>query len=126
MSDIDALQVHASVERIRGQMNEFSRSFFNQLFSLRPGLRQLLSTEEGRRSKLRSMISVLANSRDFDKLGPAICRLGDRHRDYGVSAQDYEPLHQALLHAVAEIDSQGESSTVQQAWAAQLKRISAL
>jgi hemoglobin len=126
MDDADRLQVQDSVERIRGQMDAFGKCFFEQLFQRRPALKELLSTEEARRSKLRSMLATLAKSRDIDKIAPAICRLGDRHRDYGVGADDYAPLHQALLHAVGQTDPQGASGRVQQAWAAQLKRISVL
>lgn len=126
MSDADRLQVQASVERIRGQMDGFAGCFFDKLFALQPALRELLATEEGRRSKLRSMVSTLANSRDFDKIAPAIRRLGDRHRDYGVGVQDYVPVQQALLHAVAQVDPQGQSEQVQQAWSGQFQRISAL
>ena len=124
MSQGQQLQVQASVERIRGQMDQFAQCFFTQLFSLRPALQGLLSTEEARRSKLRSMLSTLAKSHDFEKIAPAICRLGERHRDYGVSPGDYAPLHQALLHAVAKTDPEGSSELVQNAWQRQLQRIS--
>ncbi|MFN3714039.1 MAG: hypothetical protein ACK4SX_10295 [Alcanivoracaceae bacterium] len=119
-------QVQASVQRLQDRMEAFSLDFFSRLFTVVPALESLFVSEESRRLKLRAMLSTLANCRDLERLMPAIRRLGDRHRNYGVGSGDYAPLCSVLLGSVSRIDPEGAGTSVQQAWQVLLEQVCAV
>lgn len=116
-------QVRASIERFREDMDDFSELFFEGLFERAPETRSLFRNEDVRRSKLRSMLSTLANCRDLKKLAPTFRRLGERHNGYGVVRADYQPLIDAIEEAVARVDPQGGDEKVRVAWRVMLEAI---
>lgn len=78
---------------------EAARLFYGRLFELNPALRDLFRgdmEEQGR--KLMQMLSVaVANIRRPEQILESVQALGRRHAGYGVEAQHYATVGQALL-----------------------------
>lgn len=92
--------------------------FYKKLFSLTPELEPLFTgdmNEQG--AKLMKMLGVVVNGlSNLDVLLPAVQNLGKRHVDYGVTADMYTTVGEALLWTLEQ--GLGESFTidVKDAW----------
>src|SRR6516162_8494145 len=73
--------------------------FYNRLFEIAPEVRQLFPTDlSGQKVKLMGMLATAINNlHRLDAILPTVRRLGDQHRDYGVSADHYAAVGAALL-----------------------------
>jgi hemoglobin-like flavoprotein len=94
--------------------------FYRRLFEIAPHLRQLFPNDLTQQSaKLMAMLSVaVANLGNVEEVVPAMQDLGRRHADYGVTADAYEPVEQALLWTL-EQGLRGEfTPAVRSAWLA--------
>jgi len=73
--------------------------FYGRLFEIAPAVRPLFRgdiEEQGR--KLMAMLGAVVNGLgNLETLLPAASALAKRHIDYGVKANDYEPVGAALL-----------------------------
>lgn len=105
--DDPALQ--ASLGRIRANIDRFATAFYQALYLRAPGLRRLFGSPDQERRKLGAMLATLGNLQHWDKLEPALHKLGERHLQYGVETRDYPSLLEAFLDGVREID--GELAT---------------
>ncbi len=77
-----------------------SEKFYNRLFEIAPEVQPLFNkanmTEQ--RKKLIDMIALVVYSLDnIEKVVGAIQKLGERHKDYGVSQEDYAKVGAAFL-----------------------------
>ncbi|MEM6680152.1 MAG: globin domain-containing protein, partial [Pseudomonadota bacterium] len=82
-----------------------SRLFYGRLFRLAPQTRALFHDDlaaQGR--KLTATLGFVVDHLDRpDTLAPAACALAVRHLDYGVTADQYAPVGEALIWALKEI-----------------------
>lgn len=73
--------------------------FYGRLFDIAPAVKPLFRgdiEEQGR--KLMAMLGAVVNGLgNLETILPAASALAKRHIDYGVKAQDYEPVGAALL-----------------------------
>ena len=71
----------------------------SRLFAIAPLVRAMFrGPMPEQRTKLMRMLSLLVQRLDAPiELSQALSGLGDRHRAYGVMAQDFEPVGRALL-----------------------------
>ena len=94
--------------------------FYKRLFELDAGLVWLFPTElteQGR--KLMTMIGVAVGGlSDLEALVPAVQDLGRRHVGYGVDAQDYGTVGQALLWTLEQGLGAAFTPEVREAWTA--------
>lgn len=97
--------IKESVERIRKNIDRFTRTFYRTLYEKAPDLRRLFTSQEVERRKIGAMIAALAHIRDWDKIEPAIRKLGERHAAYGVQVEHYPSLKEAFLAAVEEVEA---------------------
>lgn len=102
--DNPALQ--ASLGRIRSNIDRFATAFYLALYQRAPGLRRLFGSPEQERRKLGAMLATLGNLQHWDKLEPALHKLGERHVQYGVETRDYPSLLDAFLDGVREIEGE--------------------
>jgi len=73
--------------------------FYDRLFAIAPGLRPLFPDElREQKKKLMTMLAtVVANLHRIEEMLPTIQELGRRHVNYGVTAEHYELVGEALL-----------------------------
>jgi nitric oxide dioxygenase len=78
--------------------------FYDRLFALEPALRALFQQDmAGQRHKLMQMLSAIVEALDRPALIVAqVAALGQRHTSYGVIAEHYALVEQALLWVMAE------------------------
>jgi hemoglobin-like flavoprotein len=97
---------------------EAAALFYERLFQLDPGLRQLFSTdirEQGR--KLMQMLAIAVNSLDnLSNLLPALHALGRRHVAYGVTPQHFAVVGEALLWTLERGLGAAFTTDVREAW----------
>ena len=87
--------------------------FYDRLFEIAPEVRPLFPSDlSGQKVKLISMLATAVNNlHQLDAIRPAVRDLGDRHRDYGVTAAHYAPVGAALLWALEQ--GLGQSFTIE-------------
>ncbi|MCW8194158.1 hypothetical protein F6455_05090 [Proteobacteria bacterium 005FR1] len=122
----DISAVRSSISRIREHMGQFSKQFFKELFARAPNTRRLFDSEEARRRKLGAMLATINNAKGLEKLAGILRKVGERHEGYGVVAADYQPLVQALLVTVENVDPQGSDPLLQEEWKELLGKLVAL
>lgn len=94
--------------------------FYNRLFTLDPTLRPLFrGNMETQGKKLMASLALVAHGLDNpEQILAAIRHLGQRHVRYGVQAEDYETVGQALLWTLAQGLGDEFTAEVAEAWEA--------
>src|SRR5579859_3615674 len=108
--------------------NTFVHLFYNRLFELKPAVKPLFNSnidEQG--PKLIAMLAVLVKGlSNLESLTPAIQDLGRRHVAYGVKAEDYDVVGQALLLAMEQMLKEAFTPEVKDAWATLYTRLAGI
>jgi len=108
--------------------DRFTADFYERLFELAPTLRQLFPADlSDQRDKLKHMLAVLVA--DLDRpvaLAPALAKLGDRHRSYGVVKADFIVVGQALIDTLGSHLEEQFSPADRSAWAALYARVTSI
>lgn len=95
-----------NVDLLRSTWNEaaghgdaFMANFYGRLFLAHPELRPLFGTSmEGQRAKIAAMLDLVVRGADnIEAVVPEVRALGRRHRRYGVTAEMFKPVGEALL-----------------------------
>ncbi len=73
--------------------------FYDRLFEIAPETRSLFPADLGeQKKKLMSMLATaVTNLHKLESILPAVKALGERHKTYGVTADQYAPVGAALL-----------------------------
>src|SRR5204862_5932199 len=76
--------------------------FYDRLFAIAPEFRAMFPQDlRDQKKKLIAMLAtVVANLHELEKMLPAVQDLGRRHMTYGVTADHYTPVGEALLSAL--------------------------
>src|SRR5262249_49511231 len=92
--------------------------FYDRLFEIAPEVRQLFPADlSGQKVKLMGILATAINNlHRLDAILPTVRQLGDRHRDYGVSAEHYATVGAALLWTLEQGIGAGFTSEVKAAW----------
>jgi hemoglobin-like flavoprotein len=113
------LLVQQSFEQIIPIADTAAALFYERLFELDPALWGLFKDdlyEQGR--KLMSMLGMTVMGLDrLDDLIPAVQKLGERHRGYGVTDEHYATVGAALLWTLGQRLGARFTPEVQAAWA---------
>lgn len=93
-----------SFERLRPDVEAFSRTFYARLFEMDPALEILFPADlEAQRSKLIAMLDrLVAHLSDYDALLAESQALGDRHVGYGTRPHHYVEVGAALIWALEQ------------------------
>lgn len=93
--------------------------FYEHLFKLDPDTRPLFKGDlAAQRQKLLQTLAVVVHGLDhLETLVPTIQALGQRHVQYGVTAQQWDSVGAALLAALAEHFEDAFTAEVRTAWA---------
>ena len=110
--------VQTSFEHVLPIADVAAALFCERLFELDPALRLLFKGdlyEQGR--KLMSMLAMTAKGLGrMDDLIPAVQKLGERHRGYGVTGDHYATVGAALLWTLSQGLGERFTPEVQAAW----------
>jgi len=92
--------------------------FYGRLFELNPDYRALFKGDMKSQGKmLMSMLNTAVASLDkLDAIVPAVQALGQRHVGYGVKAEDYDTVAEALLWTLGQGLGEGFTDEVREAW----------
>lgn len=93
--------------------------FYQRLFEIDPSLRSLFHGDiQQQGEKVMTMLATAVHGlKRLDALIPAVRELGQRHAGYGVQAQHYNTVGEALLWALAQSFGPAFTSEVEEAWA---------
>jgi len=110
--------VQDSFAKIAPIADQAADIFYNKLFEYDPSLRKLFKndmSEQGR--KLMATLGVAVKSlTDLNGLVPVLQKLSERHVGYGVKAEDYTPVGNALLFALKQGLGDEFTPDVREAW----------
>jgi nitric oxide dioxygenase len=110
--------VQSSFARIVHVSDEAARQFCARLFEIAPELRPMFHgdmAEQGQ--KLVGMLAVVVNNlRDMATLLPVAGALAERHLAFGVQAEHYLPVGQALIETLADTLGDDFTAEVRTAW----------
>jgi len=118
--------VQESFAKVAPIADQAAEIFYNKLFEFDPSLRKLFKndmSEQGR--KLMATLGVAVKSlTDLNGLVPVLQKLAERHVDYGVKAQDYTPVGNALLFALKQGLGDDFTPDVREAWVETFRLVS--
>jgi NO-binding membrane sensor protein with MHYT domain/hemoglobin-like flavoprotein len=94
--------------------------FYRRLFEIAPQLRPLFPSDlTDQSAKLIAMLAIaVANLDRVDEIAPAVSDLGRRHVGYGVAAEDYKPVGEALIWTLEQGLRDEFTPAVKSAWLA--------
>lgn len=111
--------VQSSFEKVKPIADKAAELFYQRLFELQPSFRPLFKQGEMKNQE-RKLMTTLALAveglRQPEKIIPIVQELGRRHAGYGVKAEYYDTVGQALLWALAQILGVEFTAPVREAW----------
>ena len=119
MNGAQVYLLRKSFNRLEKQAHVAALAFYRRLFELDPNLRPLFKTdiEEQARKLMEMLAFALSMSERPGALAMELRELGARHVTYGVRAQHYETVGQALIEMLAEVLAGDFTPAVREAWA---------
>jgi nitric oxide dioxygenase len=92
--------------------------FYGRLFETAPQLRVLFPDDlSEQKKKLMAMLGTVVGGLDrLDTLMPAVRALGQRHRGYGITAEDFYPVGSALLWTLEQGLGDAFTAETKDAW----------
>ena len=92
--------------------------FYGRLFEIAPQVRPLFPADlrEQKRKLMAMLATAVTNLHQVDKIVPAVQDLGRRHAGYGVTADHYKPVGEALIWTLEQGLGDGFTPTVKSAW----------
>ncbi len=92
--------------------------FYKKLFEYDPSLKRLFKGDmKGQGKKLMAVLKVAVGSlNQLDKLVPTLQKLAKQHVQYGVKAEDYTPVGNALLYTLKQGLGDAFTPELREAW----------
>jgi uncharacterized protein YjbI with pentapeptide repeats/hemoglobin-like flavoprotein len=118
-----------SFEKIKPRADEFTASFYENLFIAHPEFKPLFANIDlkiQQKKLLNALVLVVENLRSPEALGPVLNALGGRHIGYGVIPKYYGPVGEALLMAFEQYLQEDWTPEVKLAWTDAYRAITAL
>lgn len=113
---IDAVQ--ASFKKVAPISDAAAEIFYGQLFEIAPQVKPMFKgdmTKQG--AKLMATLGVVVNGlRDLDKIVPVAQQLAVKHVDYGVTAEHYAPVGEALIYTLEKGLGDDFTPEVRESW----------
>lgn len=112
--------VQSSFSKVAPIAEDAAAIFYGRLFEVSPELKPLFKGDlfkQGR--KLMTTLGVVVNGlKNLDAVLPVARELAIRHVDYGVKAEDYQPVGEALVWALEKGLGDAFTEKTKQAWIA--------
>ncbi len=92
--------------------------FYDRLFEIAPDVRPMFPQDlSGQKEKLMGMIgTAVHNLHQVNEILPAVQDLGRKHVDYGVTADHYKPVGEALIWTLEKGLGDDFTPDVKEAW----------
>ncbi len=113
------LIVQSSFETVHRRREEAAELFYQLLFEVDPGTRQLFTSTDMKTqgNMLMSMLAAAVRGLDhLEELIPVVADLGRRHAGYGVQVKHFDSVEQALLETVQRMLGERFTLDVRLAW----------
>lgn len=105
-----------------------AKIFYDRLFEIAPDVKPMFKgdmTEQG--SKLMATLGAVVNGlRDLDKIVPVAQKLAIGHVDYGVKAEHYTPVGEALIYTLEQGLGDAFTAEVKDGWVAAYTTLSSV
>ena len=102
MDDKQITLIQESFKKVAPISDAAAEIFYTRLFEIAPEVKPFFKgdiKEQG--SKLMATLGVVVNGlRDLDKIVPVAQELAVKHIDYGVTAEHYTPVGEALIYTL--------------------------
>ncbi|MGH3821542.1 MAG: globin domain-containing protein [Pseudonocardiaceae bacterium] len=110
--------IRESYAQVQQRAEEAMQFFYAMLFAIAPATRELFAANmQVQRSRFwRSLVHIVQNVDRADELVPFLHQLGRDHRKFGVLAQHYDAMGNALLTAIARFAGPAWTPQVEKAW----------
>ncbi|XWK88779.1 MAG: adenylate/guanylate cyclase domain-containing protein [Phormidium sp.] len=111
--------VQSSFAKVKPIADKAAELFYQRLFELEPSFRPLFKQGEmkNQEGKLMNTLGLAVEGlRQPDKIIPVVQKLGRRHVDYGVKAEYYDVVGEALLWTLAQGLGEEFTMPVRKAW----------
>lgn len=107
---------------------ELMDRFYAHLFSKHPAVRKMFPKDmSGQKNKLlASLVLVIQNLRNPEKLQPALIEMGRRHVAYGTEPQHYPAVRDTLVQVMADMAGKKWSDQLTADWTAALSVVAAI
>jgi nitric oxide dioxygenase len=108
-----------SFDRVKPHADAFATTFYDTLFTDSPAAKPLFAhvgMDEQKSKIVKSLIFVVSNLRDSEKLMAELEGLGARHVKYGTLPEHYPLVGSALLKSFAQHLGSDWTPDVKQAW----------
>ncbi len=125
----------AMIERLESSFNllaprgpELVDRFYAHLFSENPGLRPMFPSDMGDQKKklLASLVLVIENIRNTEKLGQPLHDLGARHVGFGTAPEHYPVVRDTLISVMADMAGEAWNDQLTQDWNGALDFVSSV
>ncbi|MBI5927180.1 MAG: hemin receptor [Aquabacterium sp.] len=118
LTESEKESIRETVAAAKQGIDKLVDDFYTRLFDLEPSLRPLFATDlSDQKKKLVSMLVSIVSLLDKpEQLLVAARALGKRHTAYGVSREDFEPVGNALIGALASAAADQWDFDKEQAW----------
>ena len=113
------------IERLENSFNllaprgpELVDRFYAHLFSKHPALRPMFPSEMGEQKKklLGSLVLVMENIRNAEKLEQPLKDMGERHVGYGTAPEHYPVVRDTLVSVMAEMAGDAWNDQLTRDW----------
>ncbi|MEG4166658.1 MULTISPECIES: globin domain-containing protein [unclassified Microcoleus] len=121
--------LESSFEKIKARADEFTASFYENLFIAHPEFQPLfahIDLKIQQKKLLNALVLVVENLRSPEALGPVLNALGGRHIGYGVIPKYYGPVGDALLMTFEQYLQEDWTPEVKRAWTDAYRTITGL
>ena len=127
ISPEQAAEIRRSWQLVAPIADEVAELFYARLFELDPTLRTLFHTEPAvqRRKLMDSLTFIVTRADRPNELVPMLAALGERHVRYGVRAEHYVTVGEALLWTLDEGLGALHTTEARDAWVATYEFVSA-
>lgn len=115
--------VQASFKKVAPIAEKAAEIFYARLFELDPALKKLFKHDMKEQGKklMATLGVVVAGLNNLDAIVPVAQRLAIKHIDYGVKAEDYTVVGNALLYTLKQGLGDEFTAEVKQSWVAAYK-----
>lgn len=110
--------VQSSFAKVKPIADKAAEIFYNRLFELEPSFRPLFKGDikKQERKLMDTLALAVEGLRQPDKIIPAVQNLGRQHAGFGVKAEYYDIVGEALLWTLAQGLGEGFTMPVREAW----------
>lgn len=128
MTTLDVTALRESFDLVTQRAPDITRRFYEILFERHPEVRPLFGRTMARQEEMltRALVAVIDHLESSTWLDETLRALGAKHVGYGVTAEMYPWVGEALLATLAEVAGDDWSPRLERAWSDAFTAIASL